>query len=756
MNRRKFLVGSGACLLAPAFLPRIWLAQAKYNLWIDHSYAKEMPDMLISYLSGELNALASDWNKKRAAIKTAAELQSRIHEIQAMVLKMLGDFPEKNPLDAVTVKTIHKDGFRIENVMFQSRPDFWVTGNLYVPTTGDGPFPGIISPCGHYNLARMVPQYQAAYHSLVKSGFVVMAFDPIGEGERRYYWNPKTDSSPFRFPTYEHSMPGQLQLLLGENMTNYRIWDAKRAIDYLLTRPEVDHKKIGCVGHSGGGSMTDIVSAVDERIRCVVSLEGGMSNRWPVHFARWQPIGPSDVEQNLFPGAAYGVDEVDLHTAMAPRPVLTAKENYDPRFDKAANEVQERYRQLGALDKFATVSADDPHSWSPKLRVAATDWFCRWFYGRKGPQTEELFETLPPEELRCTPDGSLRYSGKGKTIFDFIREKQANLPPAHPLPKTRSDVTKFQEGIRGEIRKHLDIKQLRHSLDVRHLVTTPREGYRIEKIQFISEPGIYVPVWVFVPNASNRKPGKLPTVLYVSDEPMSVDGMEFAGEEASGLTHGVLDTLAREGNLVAAVSVRGIAETRPPHPAADSCNEFSQLFNLETAMAYMTWFMDRSLLGMRVQDVMRSVDYISSRDDADTDHLHAIGTGMGATWCLYAAALDPRIQGLIAVDGLLSYRTLTESDRYLYGADVFVRNVLLHFDLPQVAAAVADRQLALIQPRDAMKKPVSQSAAEEAYQTARSVYRAAGQEDRFRIETGGENGATPQNYLRLLRGFQTS
>jgi dienelactone hydrolase len=715
-----------------------------------------MPDMLISYLSGKLNNLAHTWDEKRADIKTAAEVENHIRYVRAKLFQMLGEFPRKSPLDAVTVKTIHRKGYRIENVMFQSRPDFWVTGNLYVPTTGSGPFPGIISPCGHYNLSRMVPQYQSAYISLVKSGFVVLGFDPIGEGERRYYWNPKTDSSPFRFPTYEHSMPGQLQLLLGENLTQYRIWDAKCAIDYLLTRQEVDPKKIGCAGHSGGGHFTKLTTVADERIQCAVMLEGGMTNRWPSTFAKWQPIGPSDVEQNLFPAAIYGVDAVDLHVAIAPRPALTAKEFYTPEFDRAANAVQRRYEQLGVPEKFATVAADDPHSWSPKLRVAATDWFCRWFYDRKGPQTEEMFETLPPEELRCTPDGSLRYSHKGKTIFDIIREKQANLPPAQSLPATRAEVGKFQDQVRSQIYKLLDCRKPNHSLDVRQLVTTPREGYRIEKIQFISEPGIYVPVWVFVPNASNRKPGKLPTILYVSDEPMSVDGMEFAGEEASGLTHGVLDTLARDGNLVAAVSVRGIAETRPPHPASDSCNEFSQLFNLETAMAYMTWFMDRSLLGMRVQDVMRSVDYIYSRSDADTAHLHAIGTGMGAMWCLYAAALDPRIKGLIAADGLLSYRTLTESDRYLYGADVMVRNVLLEFDLPQVAAAVADRPLTLIHPRDAMKQPVSQSAAEEAYRTARNVYRAAGRHGRFRIETGGGNLETPEHYLQVLQSFQAS
>ena len=211
-----------------------------------------------------------------------------------------------------------------------------------------------------------------------------------------------------------------------------------------------------------------------------------------------------------------------------------------------------------------------------------------------------------------------------------------------------------------KIRSLLRYQKSDQPLEVRHTVTTPREGYRIEKFQFLSEPGIYIPAWVYVPNG---KTGGLPTILYINDEGMEADGMEDEGEEASGLTHGVLDTLAREGNLVVAVDVRGIGETRPLH-SESSCNEFGQLFDLETAMTYMTWFMDQSLLGMRVQDVVQSVDYVISRHDTDAKNLHVIGKGMGGLWCLYAAALDPRIRSLISVQSLLSYRSLTQVDRY--------------------------------------------------------------------------------------------
>lgn len=740
------MIETGALLLSPAMLKLPGIAQSKSASALP--YSAEMPDMLIAYLQKELNDLAASWDRKRAAITTAAEVEARNTFVRQKFLQMLGGFPAKNPLVPVTVKTIHKDGYRIENVMFQSRPNFWVTGNLYIPTTGNGPFPGIISPCGHYPLARMVPQYQSAYVNLVRNGFVVLGYDPIGQGERRQYWDPKTDvTSVGPSPTYEHSMPGQLLLLMGENLTEYMVWDGMRAIDYLLTRPEVDPQRIGCAGHSGGGTLTKFISVADERVRCVAIIEGGTANKWPVHYLPWELIGPSDVEQNLFPSALYGIDNADLHTAIAPRPLLAAIEHYAPPFDKAAQAIEARYRQLGVPEKFATVASDDPHAWTPKLRLATTDWFCRWFYDRKGPISEPELETVPPEDLYCTPGGSIRYSGKGEMIFTIISKKQANLPPARPVPKNSQERAAYQEKIRTEIRSLLHYRNADQPLNVRHTVTTPREGYRVEKFQFLSESGIYIPVWVFVPNG---RTGVLPTILYVGDEGMETVGMEDEGEEASGLTHGLLDTMVRSGNLVVAVDVRGIGETRPLHPASDSCNEFGQLFDLEAAMAYMTWFMDQSLLGMRVQDVVRSVDYVTSRRDTDTRHLHLIGKGMGGLWCLYAAALDPRIRSLICVQSLLSYRSMTEVDRYRYGADVFLRDVLLHFDLPQVAASVVGRPLTVIQPQDATKNKVSMDKAVDAYKPTQAAYDAAGLGRLFRIECEGQDLTTPQHYLSLI------
>ncbi len=703
--------------------------------------------MLVADMTGRLDKLVAEWDRKRAQIRTAAELEARNSFVRQKFLEMLGPFPARNPLNAVVVKTLTRDAYRVENVMFQSRPDFWVTGNLYVPASGNGPFPAIISPCGHYPLARMTSVYQSVYQNLVRSGFVVLAYDPIGQGERRQYWNPETNITEVGGPVHEHSMPGQILLLMGENLTNYRVWDGMRAIDYLLTRPEVDAKRIGCAGHSGGGTLTKFLSVADERIQCSAIIEGGTANRWPIHLAPWEPFGPADVEQNVFPSAIYGIDNVDLHIAIGPRPLLVATEGPTPAWDNAVEAIRDRYHLLAAPDKFNAVSADDPHSWTMKLRLATTDWFSRWFYDHAGPATEPPFALEPAEALYCTPNGSLRYSHTGQTIFSLILNKQASLPPARPVPQTPQERQAMSEEIREKVRTLLRYEKSDQALGPRLTVTTPRKGYKIEKVQFLSEPGIYIPAWVYIPE--NAAPPLTP-ILHVSDESLEDEGMEFEGEEDSGQPHSAIDEMVRKGNLVVAVDVRGIGSTRPAHGKLYEGGEFGQLFDTETALAYLAWYMNESLLGKRVIDVVRSVDYVFSRPEADSQRLRVIGKGMGGLWCLYAAALDSRIRSLISVRSLLSYRTLGQTDRYTYGANVFVPEILLSLDLPEVAAAISTRPLALLSPVGAMQQPVEEYTAEETYQWTRSVYLAAGIPNHFYIKASSSDLETATTYLNLF------
>jgi cephalosporin-C deacetylase-like acetyl esterase len=736
-SRRQFLQWASALPLAPGLL-RWPLAFGQGSAAAVHSYSEDLPDMLVSYITSKTNAWAAKWDQVRSEIHTAADLEKRNQFVREKIREMLGGFPERNPLGPIVTRVQQRPGYRVENVMFQSRPNFWVTANLYVPTAGSGPFPGIISPCGHYAPARIYEPYQFLYHDLVKSGFVVLAYDPIGQGERRQFWNPQTNRDDIGgSSTWEHDMPGHLLFLLGENLTEYRIWDGMRAIDYLETRPEVDAKRIGCTGHSGGGTLTLFISALNDRVRCAVMNEGGYGRRWPMKIGPGDEVGTGDVEQHFFPAGIYGIDLFDTRMTVAPRPVLGTIEHYSPEYNEQTERLRAGYRLLGAPEALDTEAALDPHALTFKLRMRTTDWFCRWFYHRPGPTVEPDFTPEAPEALYCTPNGSIRYSPQGETIFSRILKKGASLPPSRKIPASRADWDVFRREIGDEIRELLRFHASDAALGVRLLETTPRRGYHIEKVEFLSEPGIYIPAWVFLPE-ENRV--SAPAILYVEEAGTANAGMEF----------GTLEQLARKGHSVIAVDVRGMGSTRPNHPDMDPATEFTNLEDAQTAMAYWAWEINESLFGMRVQDVLRSVDYALSRSDVPRSGVRLIGKGQGALWALFAAALDSRILATVCDGGLLSYRHLTQGDTYLYSADVIIPDVLNHMDLPYVAAAVADRSLALLAPLDAMKNTVDMKLARATYQWTEAAYRAAGVQGRFRLSVPGGDLSRVDLYLELL------
>jgi dienelactone hydrolase len=334
----------------------------------------------------------------------------------------------------------------------------------------------------------------------------------------------------------------------------------------------------------------------------------------------------------------------------------------------------------------------------------------RCFYSRPGPTHEPDFEAEKPETLYCTANGSLRYSNKGESVQSLLVQKSAKMPPSID-----------RREVPAAIRDLLKIRAIREPMAVKQVAITPRKGYRIEKLEFVSEPGIYIPVWVFV--TEHRTVGRKP-LLFLSE----------AGKEADGLELGPYERLALEGHVVLAADVRGIGETKPPHMAVTfGPQAFRHLFDAENGMSLMAWYMDESLFGMRVYDAMRCIDYALSRSDVDPKSLEVVGQGAGALWVMYAAALDPRIGSVVAERGLLSYRSLAQADKYLHNAGIFIRGVLQHFDLPQVAAAIAPRHLTLASPVDPMKRVVPVAAAKEAYTFTSAAYAESGSAESFRI-----------------------
>ena len=280
MNRRQFaidsIVGLGSSLAIPSSRALLadtqpapsWAnAEAKRDYWIDWP----------TYFSKNVSVVRQMRKAELASIRSQSQVRERIETIRSKVWKILGGPFDKTPLNARTVGTIDRDAYQVEKVVFESQPEVYVTANLYVPREGRRPFPGIISPLGHYAEGKVARDYQILFQNLARKGYVVLAFDPFGQGERYQFLNPTT-GQPHYDPTVEHDKAGWPMLLLGATLAEYLVWDGIRAVDYLVSRPEVDANRIGCVGHSGGATMTMFMCPVEPRIQVAVEVEGHTRN----------------------------------------------------------------------------------------------------------------------------------------------------------------------------------------------------------------------------------------------------------------------------------------------------------------------------------------------------------------------------------------------------------------------------------------------------------------------------------------------
>ncbi len=216
--------------------------------------------------------------------------------IQTKVWECIGGKPENTPLNAVVTGIIEREKYRIEKLVFESQPGFFVTAHLYLPKSGAKPCPAILAPLGHYPEGKVARSYQTVFQNLARKGYAVLAFDPPGQGERLQYLDHSGSKSLY-MPTGEHDRFGWPALLVGSSAAQIEAWDGIRAVDYLVSRPEIDTTRIGCCGHSGGGTQAMFLCALEPRIKAAVVVEGHTENLAGEDYEA--PGAYADAEQNL-------------------------------------------------------------------------------------------------------------------------------------------------------------------------------------------------------------------------------------------------------------------------------------------------------------------------------------------------------------------------------------------------------------------------------------------------------------------------
>jgi len=754
LSRRRFLETNVAGLALPAArrsaratADLIGTSGPTANTSPERDYWNDWP----RYLTARVNAARAQRKAVLEALRTEAQARERIQAVRSRVWELVGGPLDKTPLNPRQVGAIERKTYRIEKVIFESQPQVYVTAHLYVPSTENPnahpPFPGILAPLGHTSNGKEYRNYQYVYQTLARMGYVVLAFDPFGQGERMQYPDLRTGKSRYG-PTGEHSQAGRPLLLLGATFAQYRAWDGIRALDYLLSRPEVDPERIGCTGHSGGGTMTMYLCALEPRIQVAVEVQGNSEN---LAGPQYDPPGAvADAEQNLVAGLsadsssaghALGpplVDRADLLMAFAPKPLricftpLDSGTTYSPHYSEGTQEVYEEvknvYGIMGAEERVQLFASSLPHDFDFLNRQATYAWFNRWLGKNHLEAGEAEFESSPADTLNCTSTGQVLTSLGGRSVLQLNIDRARAIAARRQDQESPDDPAARRATIRQSLRRLLALPGESNPLEPRRLSSVTGRGMIMEEFDFCSEPEVRVPGWFVKPSSGS---GRMPTVVFVSEY-----GKDWAVEEP-----GEIFDLVHQGFALCAVDVRGLGICSPRYPRAGPL--FYAGEHLESGYAWAALTVGKPVVGQRVWDLIRSLDYLETRPDVDRGRILVVGQAGGALVALMGSALDDRARSIALDHMLLDYRALVESEEYSVGLSWLVFGILPELDVPDVIASLAPRPCFLMNVTGPRGETLAQSAVETRYQTAMSDYSRLGAGERLQISVQPDREVVP-------------
>lgn len=362
------------------------------------------------------------------ALASRTEYDARRLELRRKMLAACGTFPERTPLNARTVARYEKRGYSVEKVIFESMPGIFVTGNLFLPD-GSGKRAAIVMSCGHADEGKDCKIYRRACVLAVEKGFVAFMFDPFFQGERRQR-DQKEDS------TRLHNELGLRANLLDWSMPLLRIWDGMRAIDYVMSRTEVDPMRIGYMGQSGGGTMTALMMAADPRIRAACPSCYLTSFR-----TLCDKIGPQDAEQNIFGQLAFGLNHTGY--VLIPDIPIAVTAKFGDMFPFAG--VQSLMRTVRTVESRVGIGSrtflncvQGPHGWTEATEQTSVDFLAKALLPGHERDTPDLCANrmkdfgydihtvdlgLTDAETGCTADRCVEQLPGAKTAFGLIAER---------------------------------------------------------------------------------------------------------------------------------------------------------------------------------------------------------------------------------------------------------------------------------------------------------------------------------------------
>jgi len=576
------------------------------NVWIE-SGSKLMRETLCQE--------ARRWHQIHQPPATLEDWQAYRKALLDKLRPLAGTFPEPAPLKVEEYGELHMDGYRIRKLTYQSRENFRVTANLYVPD-GSGPFPGVLAVHGHWSQGKIAARVAARGHLLARERIVVLTVDAFGAGER--------GTRPGEFE-YHGKQLGLSLTSIGETLLGMQVYDNVRGIDLLQSLDYVDGDRIGVTGASGGGNQTMWVAAFDERVKAAVPV---------VSVGTFESyVGNCNCVCEVLPEGLPTTEEWGVLGLVAPNALLLLNSLQDgPTFVvsemiRSFNAAREIYRHYGAEEKIAYKAIDLPHGYYPEMQSHMLGWFKRWLKDEGGgwPCAVPEIPAVPEADLMCFPNG--KRPAAVKSVLEYVAEKSA----AHKKRVLASaDVTNPEK-------KRQALKQLiklRDGADYasRRPAVSGHDGERpYAKFTIESEPGVLLPCLRFFP---------------LKSEPVSTTIAVHPGGKGKVYSAERIDAQLHQGKSVCVVDLRHTGET---------CWD-TTMDSIDHDASRGSLWLGRTMAGDWVRDLLAVRSTLAA--EAPNTPVEVYAVGESALAAVLAAALFPDFSG-VTVREILSTYVLT-------------------------------------------------------------------------------------------------
>jgi cephalosporin-C deacetylase-like acetyl esterase len=713
-----------------------------------------------------------------ASVKTRGDWE-RLRDLRLRALRESLGLPgasTKVPRTLVT-GTIDGDGYRIENLVFETRPGLVVTANLYEPARPAASMPGIVISHSHHN-PKTQGELQDMGMTWARQGCLVLIPDHVGHGERRQHpFLGRADyPRPFRAERqdyyFRYNSAAQLQVI-GESLMGWMVWDLMRGLDLLLSRPGVDQDRIILLGSvAGGGDPAAVTAALDARVKAVVPFNfGGPQPDYaiPLDPARdFYYFGVPEWESTrcLRLGARDGFAHWLIVASVAPRRVIYAHEfAWEQARDPVWPRLERVFGLYEASDRLAFVAGRGTLKGSPPEashcnnigslhRARIYPILKRWF---GMPVPEEYSRRRAPDELLClTPDAIQKFQPRtlhelaaeaGKERSADARRRLAGLTPAARRQRLRQDWARLL----GDLEPRRDPKVLSHEKELTGQGT-------VERIVLEVEPEILVPVLLLLP--SSWPASRCPLVL----------GLTSHGKQACRERRADAIAAWQDGGAaVCLADVRGTGQTKPE---GDSRRNHGAL----TAISAAEWMFGQTLFGARLRDVRSVLRYLRTRAELDARRIAVWGDSFappnaeghdlaipldadpyphladptGGLLALFGALFEDDVRAVYVRGCLTGFESLLSSPFLYVPHDALIPGALTAGDLSEVAAALTPRPLWIEAAVDGLDRPVTVDGLVAAMEPARAAYRASGAE-RCLTLAQAQNAPSPSAARWLLQ-----